>query len=145
MVRRAESPAYESTPSNAVSEIPVLTHDTGHSVGRMTAAFADQDPVIVLVSRWSQNAKFMVDRFLEVLPDDVTVARVTQPCHGTASTLRAVLAALGVKTTKLQINRLEEELERAVLEERYEDATVLRDRMDALKAQRALPMRKRKE
>lgn len=117
MVRRAESQPYASTSSSVVSPIPVLTHSSGHSVGRMTAAFADRDPVIVLVSRWSQNSKFMIDRFLEVLPDDVTVARVTQPCHGAASTLRSLLSAFGVKMTHLNINLLEEELERILVKQ----------------------------
>ena len=115
MVRRAESPVYASTSNSAVSQVPVLTHSSGHAVARMTAAFADRNPAIVLVSRWPQNAKFMVDLFLEVLPDDVAVARVTEPCNGAASTLRSILIAFGVKQTHLNINVLEEELERVLV------------------------------
>jgi hypothetical protein len=59
--------------------------------------------------------------------------------------LRALRQEIATRLPADPLQRLEEELERAVLEERYEDATVLRDRMDALKAQRALPIRKRKE
>jgi type II secretory pathway predicted ATPase ExeA len=80
----------------------------------MIAAFEDRDPVIVLVSRWPQNAEFMVNRFIEVLPENVTVARVTEPCDGAANTLRAILSALGVEIANLNTNLLEEELERAL-------------------------------
>ena len=114
MVRPAESSAYAITPSSPVGQIPVLTHDSGHAVGRMIAAFEDRDPVIVLVSRWPQNAEFMVNRFIEVLPENVTVARVTEPCDGAANTLRAILSALCVEIANLNTNLLEEELERAL-------------------------------
>ena len=117
MVRPAESTAYPDTPSSPVGQIPVLTHDSGHAVGRMIAAFEDKDPVIVLVSRWPQNSKFMVDRFIEVLPDNVTVASVSEPCDGAANTLRSMLSAFGVETRTWNINLLEEELERVFVKQ----------------------------
>ena len=117
MVRRAESHTYESASSSVATPLPILSHSSGHAVGRMTAAFTDRDPILVLVSRWPQNARFMVDKFVEMLPDEVTVARVTAPCQGAASTLRSVLTAFGVKQTHLNIKLLEEELERILAEQ----------------------------
>ncbi len=77
----------------------------------MIAAFEDADPVIVLVSRWPHNSEFMVNRFIEVLPENVTVARIKEPCDGAANTIRAVLSAVGVESANQNTNLLEQELE----------------------------------
>ena len=117
MDHQVEQRAYAGAFTSFASQIRLPASSSGHTVGRMTAALADMDPVILLVSRWLRNARFMVDRFIETLPDDVTVARVTAPCHGAASTLRSLLTAFGAEQTHLNVKLLEEELKHILVKQ----------------------------
>jgi type II secretory pathway predicted ATPase ExeA len=64
------------------------------------------------------NAAYLIDRFLDTVPGDVTVARISEPCSSSEGALRALLEALQIDPGQRGMEMLESEVERFLSSQR---------------------------
>ena len=109
MVQRRASRAPGAKLNGLFQRIPVLKPESGEALDDLTEAYRDSQPAILVVSRWASNGAFLIDRFLETVPN-ARVARMSEPCKGPDETLRSLLLALGEKPGNVRREVLDAEL-----------------------------------
>jgi type II secretory pathway predicted ATPase ExeA len=95
-----------------VRALSVLKRGNYGPLDRLTKAFADRRPAAVLVGQSASSSSYLIDQFLDTVADDVTVARVSEPCSSPEAALRALLEALRIDPGQHDMETLEGKAER---------------------------------
>lgn len=112
MGEQQQSPQTRARPLGVIRALSVLKRGYNGALERLAKAFADRQPAAVLVGRRASNAAYLIDRFLDSITDDVTVARVSEPCNSPEAVLRALLGALRIDPGQDDLESLEGKAER---------------------------------
>jgi type II secretory pathway predicted ATPase ExeA len=105
-----QQPGQDAPGSSSVKKAvpPFITDCHRNAVDSLGGAFAKARPVAILIGDGKSGASFVINRFLDGLGDDVTVARITEPCSNAIQVMRRLVTTIGFEPKDMSLTDLEQ-------------------------------------
>ena len=87
--------------------LPFVTGCHRNALDRLGRAFTEARPLVVLIGEGKSGARFLIRRFFAGLEDDVSVARITEPCSDAIAGMRKIIRGIGFEPKDMSLADLE--------------------------------------
>ena len=87
--------------------LPFTTDSHSNALDQLERAFAQQRRLAIIIGEGKAGARLLISRFAAGLRDQVTVARVSDPCVDAVAGMRHVIRAIGFDAKNLKLADLE--------------------------------------
>ena len=96
-----------SASAEKAASLPFVTDSHGNALEQLERAFSEPRPLAILIGEGKAGASLLISRFIAGVGDDVSVARITEPCVDAISGMRAIISALGFTSKDMPLADLE--------------------------------------
>lgn len=104
VMRGPQQSAIESDVCDEPSRSPVfLTDSYSNALDRLSASFSHERPLAILIGEGKSASSLVLGTFLQGLDEEVTTARIMEPCSDVTEFKRRLVSAVGFKTTDMDV------------------------------------------
>ena len=96
-----------SASAEKVASLPFITDSHGNALEQLGRAFSEARPLAIMIGEGKAGASLLISRFIAGIGDDVSVARITEPCADAIGGMRAIIHAIGFDSKKMSLADLE--------------------------------------
>jgi type II secretory pathway predicted ATPase ExeA len=87
--------------------LPFITDSHGNALDQLGRVFSEGRPLAIMIGEGKAGASLLISRFLGGLGDDVSVARITEPCADGIGGMQAIIRGIGFDAKKMPLADLE--------------------------------------
>ena len=89
------------------ASLPFITDSHRNGLDQLTRTFSEGRPLTIMIGEGKAGASLLIGRFIASLGDDVTVARLIEPCADAIAGMRQIIRGIGFASKEMNLTDLE--------------------------------------